>query len=182
MKIAIIDIDGVICDSSKRFEVATEGGKINYDRALSSELIHLDKLKPHAVTHLQLIRRHYSKVILLTSRYDHMRDASLAWLSEHGITATLYDRAIFKAWATERYTKTKLWKAGQAVKILQEETQGTLWQIAHSEGISLLLVEDEESNRSEIEYVVEFYHLCTRMHAFPSLLDAAYAIEHSTLA
>ncbi len=151
MKIAIIDIDGVIADSIERFKQCTEGGKINWDRALSSELLHLDKLIQNAAENLYGISEHYDKTILLTSRYDHMRQASLVWLDQHNIVT--YERAIFKPW-NDRFVKTKHWKAQQVLKILEEHNGTTLLQSRGDPLTEVLIVEDEEANREEIQQEV----------------------------
>lgn len=178
MKLAIIDIDGVIANSAKRFEVATEKGKINWDKALSSELLHLDELMPNAVEHLTAILKQGYRVALLTSRYDHMRDATLAWLTEHCIVG--YEQANFKPW-DDRYTKTKIWKAQKVTEILQFYSGITLWQSGGDPITDLLIVEDEESNREEIGQEVARWilsHRQARARYSISLQEATRKLEH----
>ena len=145
--IAIIDIDGILVDSSRRFEAATKDGKIDWERALSSELLHLDELIEFAREHLAVIETLYDEVLLLTSRYDHMKDASMSWLRDRWISC---DGSFFKPWE-RRYTKTRIWKAEQVVKIWQEATQPGLWEPEGKEISKLLIVDDDDSNRAEIE-------------------------------
>jgi hypothetical protein len=181
LKIAVVDIDKCIVDPFKRFEAATEGGKIVWEKALSSELLHLDELMPQAVEHYAVIRSHYDQLILLTSRYDHMRQASLIWLSEHRITG--YDRAIFKPW-DKRFTKTKSWKAGQVLDILQEFSQPGLWQSSLQGEIrpitEVLILEDNEDNQQEISQTVAQWILLNkqaRARYCLSMQDAVHAIQ-----
>ncbi len=148
MKTALIDIDGVLVNSTKRFEAATHDGKIDWEKALNSNALHLDTLIPHATEHLATILQQGYQIVLLTSRYDHMRDATLAWLKEHGVVG--FERAIFKPWETERHTKTKKWKAEQVVKLLQESSQANLWSTPQEAVTGLLIVDDEQTNRDEM--------------------------------
>lgn len=179
-KLAIIDIDRVIVDCVKRFEAATVESKIVWEKALSSELLYLDELLPNAAEHLTVIRQHYDQVILLTSRYDHMRDTSLAWLASHGIN---YDRAIFKPW-DKRFTKTKLWKAGQVLDILQEFSQPGLWSSPQGSVTEVLILEDNEDNQQEISQTVAQWILLNkqaRARYHLSLQEAVQAIQSQTL-
>lgn len=182
MKLCICDIDGVIVNATKRFLAATIDGKIVWEKALSSELLHLDELVLDAVKHLELIRSHYDQLVLLTSRYDHMRDATVAWLREHGVPG--YDRAIFKSWDNDRYRKTKIWKAEQVITLLREASQPGLFNAPQEAVTDLLIVEDEEANREEIHQEVGRWIMSNqkmRAHYFTDLYDVARAIEHTTL-
>lgn len=176
MKLAIIDIDRVIVDCTKRFEQAMIDGKIIWEKALSSELLHLDELMPLAIEHLTVIREHYDQIILLTSRYDHMRDTSLVWLAGHGIN---YDRAIFKPW-NDRYTKTKKWKADEVAKILREASQPGLWSSPQGSVTEVLILEDNEDNQQEISQTVAQWILSNKQARacyYLSLQEAVQAIQ-----
>lgn len=181
MKLAIIDIDRVIVDPTKRFEAATEDGKINWEKALSSELLHLDEIMPHAVEHLAVIRQRYDQLILLTSRYDHMETATGQWLAEHGISSNLVDAIITKPW-DKRYIKTKVWKAERILKLLQEFSQVDLWQQSKPDPVTeLLIAEDEESNQQEISQEVARWimpHRQMRARYFMSLQEAVRKLAH----
>jgi hypothetical protein len=177
LKLCICDIDGVIADSTKRFLAATVDGKIVWEKALSSELLHLDTLIPNAAEDLRLISERYDKTILLTSRYDHMRSASLIWLDQHDIVT--YERAIFKPYETKRFTKTKVWKADEVLRLLHEYSAPPHFPVT-----DLLIIEDEEANQETIQQEAARWimaHREVRARYYVSLHDAREAIEAGVL-
>jgi hypothetical protein len=106
-----------------------------------------------------------------------MRDATLAWLKEHGIAR--FESATFKPWA-DRYTKTKLWKAQKVIEILKFYSGMTLFDHQSTVITELLIIEDEEVNRETIQVEVAGWIMHEReMRAryFVSLHDAVRALQ-----
>lgn len=148
LKLFVSDLDRVIVDPAKRFEVATENGKINWERALSSELLHLDTLIPGAVEHLDFVARNYDHTILLTSRYDHMREGTEEWLQRHGVLVPAY-RLIMKPF-DKRFQKTKQWKAWRVLELLREYGNPGLFDAPQEAVTGLLVVDDDDKNQEAI--------------------------------
>ncbi len=161
MKLAIIDLDGVIANVDGRFEAAelvkeqwlmerqqglpyandpvTERDATNiYWRAVfDPEQVHLDILIEGANNALLDIQAQGYKIIFLTSRPEDMRQATVEWL----FINTVYDgddELILKPPAFQ-YTKTTIWKAGTIQMLTMLYGAG-----------DLLVVEDEQANINEI--------------------------------
>lgn len=155
MKLAIIDLDGVICNVDARFAQAEEvkqayikqtGGYPYYDEREATNVYWRAVFDPAQVPKDTLIdgvneallsvQEAGYKVIFLTSRPESMRDATAHWLFEH----TVYDsddELVMKLSAFQ-YVKTTVWKAGmvQTLEALYGATD-------------LLIIDDEQVNINE---------------------------------
>lgn len=153
MKVAVIDLDGVIADSTERFKLA-EGAKQEYLKsnealrdgfskdkkaidlywrtAFTPELVALDTQIEGAIDALATLAFNGYGVIILTSRPESMREATRRWLFEQGypVGAPL----VMKAPAFQ-YTKTTVWKAGMVESLARLYSASTI-----------LFVDDEEVN------------------------------------
>lgn len=169
MKLAIIDLDGVVADNTARFAKAEEAkqafitqktaekierfhrteigwssetvekqaANLYWQTAFTPELVSLDTLIDgvnEALLELQYTHGH--KLILLTSRPESMREATMEWLYQH-IDISLLFKLFMKAPAFQ-YTKTTVWKAGmvQTLEALYGATD-------------LLIIDDEQANINE---------------------------------
>jgi phosphoglycolate phosphatase-like HAD superfamily hydrolase len=129
MKLCICDLDGVVADSTARFERATTDGKINWKVAFNPELIPLDGLIDGVPASIERLSNAGYSIIFLTSRPEPMESATLAWLNAHGI-ACEYGQLI---------TKTKVWKAREVARLIRErQPERTIF------------VEDEIANVEEV--------------------------------
>lgn len=155
--IAIVDIDGVIADSTERFNRATVDGKINWDQALNGRYVHLDDIIPGALEAMIELDSRCSKIYLLTSRPWHMDDSTIAWLDAFGIQ---YQYLISKP-EEKKYTKTVIWKGQEVVKIAQ-----------NNPGEDLIIVDDEQGNLMEIEAHMLRAGMHDRCEVHASLEDA----------
>jgi hypothetical protein len=162
MKLAIIDLDGVVANADVRFRQAElakeqwlmerqqglpyanepmterEATDLYWRTAFTPELVPLDTLIEDVNTHLLDIQVEYGyKVVFLTSRPEDMRQATVEWLFEH----TVYDGdddLVMKPPAFQ-YTKTPVWKAG----MIQ-------FFISFDQVTDLLIVDDEQTHLNEI--------------------------------
>lgn len=140
-RIVICDVDGpgIIADATERFKQATRlDGSIDWDKALNGAYVHLDTLIDGAKEALATLASQSDMLVLLTSRYDHMAEASLLWLRAHEIDY----RVIFKPWE-KRYTKTKVWKAEQVLTLARVE-----------QASELIVIDDDQPNLDEIKRLV----------------------------
>jgi len=155
MKIAFVDIDGVVANADARFKQAMadadavfEGRSYEqreyndyYWRAVfNPDYIPLDTLIDEGVNEallaLQEGDRGY-KIIFMTSRPESMSHATRLWLFEHTVYDT-DDDLILKPSAFQ-YTKTPVWKAGMVQ---------TLARLYHASQV--LVIDDEQFNLDEI--------------------------------
>ena len=168
MKVAIIDIEGVVADSSARFAKAEEAkqafvhdfgtsdafsagnwGKqraqdVYWQRAFDPESIALDVPIEGAQDAIRRIERSGYSVFLLTSRPDSLREATLDWLSKHNILLPDWSayRLIMKMPAFQ-FVKTPVWKAGIVQSLV------TLYGAT-----DVLIVDDEQKNIDEhLKYI-----------------------------
>ena len=110
MKLAIIDLDGVIADNTARFAKAEEakaefaahtyatadldGSKrlhqaaldVYWKTAFDPSLVPLDTLIDGLPEALNQVSHHGYDVLYLTSRPETMRDATVVWMKAHGLT------------------------------------------------------------------------------------------------
>ncbi len=158
-RLAIIDVDGIIANVDARFAKAEEArnaylrsqqgipdgfSKSNIAHAtdlywrtvFTPELVSLDTLIDGVNDALLDIQVQGYKVVLLTSRPDSMRSATMHWLLDNGLWDR-YNDLVMKAPAFQ-YTKTTVWKAG-IVQTLEAFYAAT----------DLLIVDDEQANINE---------------------------------
>ncbi len=186
MKLAIIDLDGVVADSTARFAEAEkarqafladnaacmnallsgssgkqEATNLYWQTAFTPELVTLDKLVEGAIQHIQRLENNRYRVVFLTSRPESMREATVNWMYEQGILASPFVapmkyELVMKSSAFQ-YTKTTVWKAGMT------QTLAGLYGYA-SRGI--VMIDDEEANCAEaLKYLPD-------MRCFASLAEA----------
>lgn len=109
-KLAIIDLDGVIVDASKRFEQAEAarafGNDAYWRMALDPNLIPLDTLIPGADVALADLEKDGYTVVYLTSRPENMRQNTRAWMAAHDLVGP---PLVMKPHAAQ-YIKTIVWK------------------------------------------------------------------------
>ena len=161
MKLAIIDLDGVVADATARFAKAEEVKQAHIER-VSNELYAADEREAtnvywHAVFNpeyvpmdalidgvkeaLEAIRFEHYELFFLTSRPKSMSQATIQWLFENNILFYLpmgQLPLVMKAGAFQ-YTKTTVWKAGMV------QTLASLYS-----GTQVLVIDDEQSNLDEI--------------------------------
>ncbi len=139
MKLAIIDLDGVVANSDARFDRARQADdRINWKIAFDPELIPLDVPVPGAADALSFLERKGYLVCFLTSRPEPMRAATAAWLMLHGFYRD--NREIFMKPIAAQYTKTVEWKMSMVATSLHIKF--------YSE---VLFIDDEEVNRAAVE-------------------------------
>lgn len=146
MNIAFIDIDRVISNGDARFALAESvaitfpyKSKDYWDTywhaAFNPENLRMDTLIPGADLQLARIMQNYD-VIYLTSRPEHMREATRAWFKENGLPTT--PDLLMKP-PPFQFTKTYVWKVG------------TIHQMAYMyKAIDVLVIDDEQTILDEL--------------------------------
>lgn len=133
MKLAIVDIDGIVCDSTARFAKAEEAKQAYYrecgiteeealdgtvkqannlywQTAFTPDLVQLDRLIDGVHLQLERIERAGYRIYFLTSRPETLRRATFRWLREN-LLLNWNDRLIMKP-ISQQFVKTVTWKAG----------------------------------------------------------------------
>ncbi len=136
-KLAIVDLDGVIADSTARFERATIDGKINWKVAFDPELVELDTLIDGVDERLYDLEIAGYTVVFLTSRPETMERATLNWLNRYDVLSI--DRRLITKPLSEQFTKTKVWKACEVARLIREHKPERT-----------IFVEDEIANVEEV--------------------------------
>jgi hypothetical protein len=157
--IAILDLDGVIVDISLHAQKALELAETfaislypdpdseTYKKArrtffysergvFNVELIELDRLILGCEKALEQLVQEYDKVVVLTSRQQSMREATLKWFSQScpGFESIEF---IFKD-SDEQTIKTSTWKASVIARFAESYD-------------TLLFIDDDERNRKAVE-------------------------------
>ncbi len=117
-KLAIIDADGVLANSDARFAQATVNGKVDWKRAFDPAAVSLDTLIEGVGECLDKLVERGHAVVILTSRPESMRAATVQWLAEHGITH--HNERLEMKPASAQFVKTVRWKAERVVALAQE--------------------------------------------------------------
>lgn len=172
-KLAFIDLDGVIADSTARFQQAEEAKRgflemqtrfdalpethagreatnLYWKTAFDSSLVSLDTLIENADTHIGSFVSAGWTIIYLTSRPEQMRAATEAWLAQHD----LYGPQLVMKLPTFQFVKTATWKAD------------TVSELAKEAG-DIVAIDDEELNLAAMQRRDGCYRL------YSSLAEAA---------
>ncbi len=86
-KVAFIDLDGVLANSTARFELARATGKIDWNIAFAPEHVALDVLIEGTPQIIEWLHKKGYTIIFLTSRPEAMREATNAWIAQHVLDA-----------------------------------------------------------------------------------------------
>ena len=177
MKLAVIDLDGVIANAEARFARADtvqkqwiasprpgENATDVYWRAVFDPAnVPLDTLIDGAKEALEMIRAD-RPLVMLTSRPESMRAATQAWLfdqnilffAEHGPALVMKPSAF-------QYTKTMIWKVGMIQHLATERRAE-----------EVLVIDDEQVNR---ETLAQYTDTLTRLIIVESLAQAVRYIK-----
>lgn len=157
MKLCVVDVDETLIDTSPRFERAREAYLATLQQsaqkfkeakqeaeqefwrvANTPGLLELDKPLPGVESALSRIEMAGYSIVLLSSRIEALREATLNWFWAH--MPEVYDRVshgtLFLKTPAFQYTKTAVWKAGVAQML-----------VAFYGAESILFVDDDEDNR-----------------------------------
>lgn len=151
-KLAFIDLDGVVCDSSVRFARATTDGKISWGLAFHPPMLKLDTLIANADKTILRIENEGWKVIYLSSRPDRLCEASERWLDQYGLGG----RELILRPAKKEGLKTPQWKA-------------TMIHVKGAYAGSVAFVDDENENREAARQMWEARVGEARLQLFASL-------------
>lgn len=148
--LVIVDLDGVVVNSDKRFERAeqakqsalarnaTDRQAINeyWKTAFTPELVILDTLIEGADMAIRRLDAMAYTIVFLTSRPEHMEAATQGWLDAHDIGC--YELVMKPA--DKQYVKTVQWKTDEVKRM------------ASLPGITaVIFVDDEQVHRDAIE-------------------------------
>lgn len=159
MKVAFIDLDGVVADATKRFEHAEHLTSMQYDKSRQSKLwtdlywrtvftpehVTLDTLIADLDVEkaLDQLEEDGYDLVFLTSRPESMRAATRIWLQQHRLweqVRVAEMRQLVMKPAAFYYTKTVTWKAG------------TVQMLASLSGATeVLVIDDEDVNVNELQ-------------------------------
>lgn len=115
-KLAIVDLDGVIADSSERFAQATwPDGSIDWDLALNGDKVYLNT--PIAGVHEALNQLHINDwtIVYLTSRLWHMEAETREWLDAHHLHI---EKELVMKPEARQFTRTPQWKADMTAQLI----------------------------------------------------------------
>jgi len=128
-KLALIDLDGVVCDSTLRFSRATKDGKISWGLAFHPPMLMLDTLIENADKTILGLESSGWKIVYLSSRPDRLSEACENWLIQHGLGG----RELILRPAKKEGLKTPQWKA-------------TMVYLKGAKADQVLLVDDDAEN------------------------------------
>lgn len=137
MKLAIIDLDGVVANSDARFARATVNGKVNWKVAFDPSLVELDTLIDGCPGCIESLEKQGYKAVFLTSRPEPMREATEVWLRKHELLSD--GRSLELKPLSKQFTKTKVWKAQRVLELAREH-----------EATEVLFIDDEPDNAAEL--------------------------------
>jgi phosphoglycolate phosphatase-like HAD superfamily hydrolase len=114
IKLAVVDLDGVVADSTERFQRATcENGSIDWQVAFDPALVSLDTLIPGTLEAIDFLESKGYEVVFLTSRPESMREATEEWLGLHDHDG--YE--VMMKPEEKKYVKTVTWKAEEVARL-----------------------------------------------------------------
>ncbi len=163
MKLCVCDLDGVLADNTARFAraeqerqaflqemdidpedadktpaklIEKEATNLYWRTVFSPELVPLDTLIEGAIDAMAQLSLKGYEVVILTSRPESMREATMRWLFDQGKWNA---KAIIMKAPAFQYVKTVIWKAGMI------QTLAALY-IADD----LIVIDDEQVNIDEL--------------------------------
>lgn len=104
-------------------------------------LLHLDKLNPGALQAIERLRQLYTDLYIVTSRPDFLAEATMKWLSEHGIELSP-DEIRFKLYQFEE-DKREQFVSTPAYKGIITYEASWVYQ-------TVLFIDNEERNRRAV--------------------------------
>jgi predicted secreted acid phosphatase len=126
-KLAIIDLDKVVADSSERFKMALRAdGRTDWKIALNPDNVALDVIVPGAVDALRQLDERGYEIIFLTGRPEKMREATEEWLAIVGAVVIADDKYILRMRPDGDFTKAAEFKKRELAKIIDELKPETL--------------------------------------------------------
>lgn len=134
----VIDIDGVVLDSTKRFEKAkTTNGSTDWGVAFDPALLSLDTIIENAGEMICDLDTRGS-LVYLTSRPESLQDATYEQLKKFGLIRTTLVAALITKPESKKFVKTMKWKA-EEVHTLAEKHE------------NVVFIDDEKNNRQAVE-------------------------------
>jgi len=153
--LAIVDIDGIVANSDKRFELArTSFGKIDWITAFDPANVPLDTLVPGADVAIAQLEQLNYEIVYLSSRPEHMYQATWTWLNELNLAGP---QIILKP-DIAKYVKTLAWKAERVQELAAKHE-------------SVIFIDDEEANTTAVQNMVASGQV-TNVQCFASLAEA----------
>ena len=157
-KLAVIDLDGVIANVEQRFlradvekslylagtdrpdRLQREATDLYWRTVFRPDLVELDTVIEGATEAIDNLfdERAYA-ILLLTSRPEAMREATVAWLWERAYLLPMITDSLLMKPTAFQYVKTVVWKAGTIQQC------GAMWGATE-----VLVVDDEQANRAAV--------------------------------
>lgn len=159
MKVAFVDIDGIIANNKRRESIANTIAETALDSVkryvdqkafdnlqksifyhkdtfYNTELVDDDGLMEGIVENIAILIKQSYRIVYITSRPEYLRETTMNWLDKHGL---LQDFDVICKHSGFQYTKTVSWKAGmiQTVSRILGATE-------------IIFVDDEKATRDEV--------------------------------
>jgi len=170
-KAVVFDIDGVLVDSSRRFnkaleevgakdpkELTGEKRKRFWEVFLSEKYLHLDNPNEEYVERLREYRAQGYKIIILTGRPERLRRATEEQLRRFGVE---YDEIVFRPEGD--YSKDHEFKARELAKLMQRYTIEAVYDDSEAvvEAASRLGIEAHLAGQGETQHLLTPRHIST---------------------
>ncbi len=123
----LIDLDGIVANSTARFERATNAAGINWRIAFDPELIALDTVIDGAMDTLERLAQR-GTIVYISSRPESLHNATMKWMKKNGVPIH---------WIALRpqFAKTLEWKEKEASE-----------QVAQIQPARVIFIDDEMKN------------------------------------
>jgi len=136
---AIFDLDGTIANIDYRLRIASENGKLDYDKLHDPNLIETDKPIYETMYLLDSLSKFNVGIFILTGRFANTKKATEKWLNSFNVS---YDKLVMKGYK-DIYFKSDHWKENQMHKFMEKQN-------IHVEQI-ILSVDDYCKNQTMFE-------------------------------
>ena len=113
---AIFDLDNTIADINNRLAVASESGKLDYNKLHSEDLIRQDEPIYETIDLINDLANFNVNIFILTGRFESTLAVTKEWLMFHNV---FYDKLVMKSYK-DTYKKSSAWKEKQLLKFIEE--------------------------------------------------------------
>ena len=114
---AIFDLDNTIADMSNRLQVASESGKLDYNRLHDPELIKTDEPMYETIDLMNSLAKFNVGIFILTGRFATTREATEKWLNHYDVP---YDKLQMKL-NSDMYVKSDKWKQRKMIEFMKQK-------------------------------------------------------------
>lgn len=113
---AIFDLDNTIADMNNRLAIASESGKLDYNKLHSKDLIRQDEPIYETIDLINDLANFNVSIFILTGRFESTLAVTKEWLMFHNVP---YDKLVMKSYK-DTYMKSNAWKEKQLLRFIEE--------------------------------------------------------------